>query len=179
MSDCISGSDANFNTCQQHFFSLSEDALGTGVATLFDKLEALQAPWISDYPPNMVAKDVAGGLPFPKTGNSPAPVLTTRPVGTVDTGQRCIHVVNFRDKAASGKAKSKGESGCEIWLKVGDSPPATMKEAHFPGLDIATPDTAHYEMEDAGKTACYLLRWVNTRGEPGPWPETLATTIAR
>jgi hypothetical protein len=30
---------------------------------------------------------------------------------------------------------------------------------------------------DAGKTAHYLLRWVNPTGEKGPWSETATATI--
>ena len=30
---------------------------------------------------------------------------------------------------------------------------------------------------DGGKTAHYLFRWANTRGEPGPWSETISATI--
>jgi hypothetical protein len=30
---------------------------------------------------------------------------------------------------------------------------------------------------DAGKTARYMLRWVATTGEKGPWSETASATI--
>ncbi|MCC6661417.1 MAG: hypothetical protein IT437_11080 [Phycisphaerales bacterium] len=29
-----------------------------------------------------------------------------------------------------------------------------------------------------GKTAVYMLRWVNTRGEKGPWSEVTTATVA-
>ncbi|MGD9791618.1 MAG: hypothetical protein AB7Q00_12790 [Phycisphaerales bacterium] len=31
---------------------------------------------------------------------------------------------------------------------------------------------------DGGKTAVYMLRWVNTRGEKGPWSEVTTATVA-
>ncbi len=31
--------------------------------------------------------------------------------------------------------------------------------------------------EDGGKTARYVLRWVTTTGEKGPWSETASATI--
>jgi hypothetical protein len=31
---------------------------------------------------------------------------------------------------------------------------------------------------DGDKKAHYLLRWVNTRGDKGPWSETVTATIA-
>jgi len=34
------------------------------------------------------------------------------------------------------------------------------------------------ELAAGGKTAVYMLRWVNTRGEKGPWSEVAAATVA-
>jgi hypothetical protein len=31
---------------------------------------------------------------------------------------------------------------------------------------------------DGGKTAVYMARWVNTRGEKGPWSEITTATVA-
>ena len=39
------------------------------------------------------------------------------------------------------------------------------------------PYTADYTVTDANKIARYMLRWVNTRGEKGPWSETASATI--
>ena len=44
--------------------------------------------------------------------------------------------------------------------------------------DEATPTrTGTLGGADGGKTAHYMLRWENTRGEPGPWSETASATI--
>ena len=64
-----------------------------------------------------------------------------------------------------------------MWVKVGDTPPASEAELRFLGLDTRTPYTAHYDFEDAGKTAYYMLCWVNTRAEHGPLSETVEATI--
>jgi hypothetical protein len=34
-----------------------------------------------------------------------------------------------------------------------------------------------YEGADGGKTAHYMLRWVNSRKEKGPWSQTVSATI--
>jgi hypothetical protein len=44
-------------------------------------------------------------------------------------------------------------------------------------LDTSSPYLLVHDPADAGKTAHYLLRWVNTRSQPGPWRETLSATI--
>jgi hypothetical protein len=109
---------------------------------------------------------------------TPAAAAATRPVGMVSTAQRLRHEIRFVDEATpTRKAKPDGVMGCEIWVKVGTTPPADPAECTFLALDTASPYTAEYPGADAGKTAYYLLRWVTTRGEKGPWSETVAATI--
>ncbi len=37
---------------------------------------------------------------------------------------------------------------------------------------------AEFKAGEGGKTAVYMARWVNTRGEKGPWSEVTTTTLA-
>jgi hypothetical protein len=37
---------------------------------------------------------------------------------------------------------------------------------------------ADFRAADARKTAVDMLRWVNTRGETGPWSEVTTVTVA-
>ena len=43
-------------------------------------------------------------------------------------------------------------------------------------VDMRTPST-DFDGADGGKQAHYMLRWVNTRGETGPWSETATARI--
>ena len=67
-------------------------------------------------------------------------------------------------------------------MKIG-TPPSDItgggdpKDLTFLALDTATPYLAEYASADAGKTAYYMLRWVSTRDEKGPWSETVEATI--
>jgi hypothetical protein len=78
-----------------------------------------------------------------------------------------------------------GVLGAEIWGCVGwasrprscDPPPTGPSELSFLSVDTRTPYVADYPGEDAGKTAHYMLRWVSTSGEKGPWSETASATI--
>ena len=45
------------------------------------------------------------------------------------------------------------------------------------GLNTNTPCTTDFDGADSGKQAHYMLRWVNTSGETGPWSETATATI--
>ena len=118
----------------------------------------------------------AAGLPIRSTTRTPAAVPVTRPVAEVDASQRLQHLINFRDQGATNKAKPAGVRGCEIWCVIGPAP-ASVADARYLGTDTATPYLAAFDPADAGKSAHYFLRWVNTRNQPGPWSETVTATI--
>ena len=68
--------------------------------------------------------------------------------------------------------------GAEVWVTVptpGDPPPSDSCELTF--LLMSTPAEAEFTGPDGGKTAHYMLRWLSTRGEAGPWSETAGATI--
>lgn len=118
------------------------------------------------------------GLNIKSTTRTAVGEPTTRPVATVDTSQRLRHVISFTDEETPGsRAKPAGTMGCEIWVKVGPTPPVDPSECHYLATDTATPYTVEYDGADAGKIAHYMLRWVNTRGERGPWSQTVSATI--
>ncbi len=103
---------------------------------------------------------------------------TTRPVATVDTSQRLQHTITFVDEQSpTSRAKPTGISGCEVWVKVGGVSPVDPSELSYLATDTRTPYTAAFDGDDGGKIAYYMLRWVNTRGERGPWSQTVAATI--
>jgi len=107
--------------------------------------------------------------------------ISTRPIGAVDTSQRLRHEIRFSDEATpTRRAKPAGVMGCEIWVKVtaaGEPAPASADELSFVSLDTASPYTAQFDGSDGGKTAHYMLRWVKSSGDKGPWSETISATI--
>jgi hypothetical protein len=118
------------------------------------------------------------GLTIPQGTRTPAGVPDTRPVAQVDTSQRLRHTITFTDETTpTSLAKPDGVMGCEIWVKVGNAAPADDSELRFLGLDTRSPYTAEYDGGDAGKTAYYMLRWVNGKGEQGPWSQTVSATV--
>src|SRR5436190_3945083 len=118
------------------------------------------------------------GLPIHDDSRTRPPVPTTKPVGQVDTSQRLQHTIHWRDESMpNSKAKPIGVRGAEIWVFIGPTPPSDPAQAKFVALDTASPYLLVHEAADAGKLAHYLLRWMNTRGEAGPWSETISATI--
>jgi len=112
------------------------------------------------------------------TTRTRAPVPTTRPVLTIDNSQRLQQTVNFRDETTpNSKKKPDGVMGCELRCYVGDTPPANPEDYLFCALDTATPYLMVHDPAEAGKKAYVVGRWVNTRGEKGPWSESVMATI--
>jgi hypothetical protein len=108
-----------------------------------------------------------------------ASVPTTAPMATVNTSQRLQHTVDFRDSVASGsRKKPAGVASCEIWSKIGAPAPTDISQMTFVTNDTSTPYLVAYSGAQAGLMVCYWLRWVNTRGEKGPWSEPVMATIA-
>jgi hypothetical protein len=107
--------------------------------------------------------------------------ISTRPIGVVDTSQRLRHEIRFTDEATpTSRAKPAGIMGCEIWVKVaavGEAPPVGADDLSFVSMDTASPYVVEYDGADGGKTAHYMLRWVKSSGEKGPWSETVSATI--
>ena len=115
--------------------------------------------------------------PHDTTRTRPA-VPASRPVVTVDTNQRLQHVVHWRDEfTPTRKARPKGVFAAEIWCYIGTAPPASPEQFRFVTIDRGTPYLMAHVAADAGKTAYYNLRWVNSRQETGPWSETVSATI--
>lgn len=118
------------------------------------------------------------GLNVKESTRTSAGVPATRPVAQVDTSQRLRHTISFADESTpSVRAKPAGVMGCEIWSKIGEPAPTDPSQLHFLGLDTSTPYLVQFGGEDAGKTAHYMLRWVNKKGEQGPWSQTVSATI--
>ncbi len=146
-----------------------------------DAFEALIRPIVARLQASAEVDDAerAGlGITVPDRIATPAEIPTTRPVASVDTSQRLQHTVRFADEATPTRtAKPKGVMGVELWVKVGDPPPIGPSQVNFLALDTRTPYVATYAGAVANKVAHYMLRWVNTRGEKGPWSETASATI--
>ena len=121
---------------------------------------------------------MAAQLTVASPTRSAAPAPTTRPIATVDTTERLRHTIHFKDVTTpNSRKKPDGVMGVEIWCALGATPPPDASTCSFVALDTNSPYVVEYDGGDANKTAHYLLRWVNTRGEKGPWSETVSATI--
>jgi hypothetical protein len=103
---------------------------------------------------------------------------TTRPLGRVETRGNHTLVLHFVDEATPTKtAKPHGVHGAQVYTHVGDPAPADWTGFTFMALDTRTPYVDVHPAADAGKTAYYMLRWANAKGETGPWSDVISAKI--
>lgn len=137
-----------------------------------------QARQVQNSPATTDADRAALGLTVPSTSRTPVAAPTTRPVAQVDTSQRLRHTISFTDEQTpTTRRKPDGVRGCEIWVKVGDPAPTDPAQLRFLALDTASPYVAEYDGAHANQIAHYMLRWLSSRGEHGPWSQTVSATI--
>ena len=152
----------------------SRDALETAIRQLAQRLQASAS--VNDAERAGLGITVSDTVKTMSAGG-----IATRPVGVVDTSQRLRHEIRFSDESTPTKrAKPTGVMGCEIWVAVsvvGEAAPTSADGLSFLSLDTASPYVAEYDGKSGGKTAHYMLRWVKTGGEKGPWSETVSATI--
>ncbi len=104
---------------------------------------------------------------------------TSRPrIVGIDAHYRFQNRIKYIDEETGRRAKPKSILGCEVWCAPGtvNAPPA-MEDYRYVGLSITTPYLAHFGAAEAGKMMYYLLRWINTRGETGPWGDVVGAFV--
>jgi hypothetical protein len=109
---------------------------------------------------------------------TPSPVPTTMPVITIDASIDQQHTVHFFDSAGSRKGKPAGVYGCEIWMKIGGTASESGEGFTFVAVDTNSPHVINFAVEDIGKTVYYRVRWINTRGQQGPWSKIVHAIVA-
>jgi len=146
-----------------------------------DALEPLmrQAAGIVQKNPDVTDEQrTAMHLTVADTSRTPAAVPTTRPVLMVDTSQRLQHTLNWKDEATpNSKAKPHGVRALELYCYIGPTAPSDPAQLTFCSTENKTPHLEVHDAADANKVAHYMGRWINTRGQHGPWSETVSATI--
>ena len=134
--------------------------------------------WLARNPKVTDADRVRMGVTVRSNSHAATPPPDSAPIGTIDFSVRLQHTLSFYDQAsAHSNAKPEGVSGCEIYLKIDGEAPVSVDEMHFQGTCSASPFVVKFDATKAGKTAYYWLRWVNRKGETGPWSTIISGMI--
>ena len=149
---------------------LARETLESVVRPLVKKIQA--SPSVNN------GERAALAISVPPARRSPVPAPESRPTGDVLTTQRLRHTLTFRDEATpTTRRKPYGVTGCEIWRTIAPTPPTDPSQLAYLGTATRSRYTVDFAGSDAGQTAHYMRRWVNTRGEKGPWSETISATV--
>ena len=136
------------------------------------------AQWLSNNDKVSDSDRTMMGLTVKTGTRKPTPAPTTCPVGSIDFSVRHQHTIRYYDEAsAHSNAKPAGVHGCEIYMKVGGDAPKDASELDYQVTCTASPYTVKFDGAKTGITVYYWLRWVNTRGECGPWSITLSAMV--
>lgn len=101
----------------------------------------------------------------------------TTPTPSVDTAQRLRHIISYTDSVSGSKRRPAGVAYCEVWAKIGGPAPTDESQLNYLGNAVKSPQLQDYPATQAGLTVWYWLRWVNARGEFGPWSVQVGSTI--
>jgi hypothetical protein len=169
-------------------FKAAEDPETRTKATVREKQEAREdyeaalrefvKAWLT-YNPAMTDVDRENfGLPVHDTKPTPAAAITTRPEVEVDFKEIQKHILSVRDTGIKGAGKPAHAAGFEIWRKVGGDAPATDADWQLVVQAPHSPHALNYAEVESGLRVYYRVRWMNTRGVPGPWSEPVSAVIA-
>jgi hypothetical protein len=117
------------------------------------------------------------GLPVYDRTPTKATPPKTRAETEVDFSQIKKHILHVRDSESKSAGKPTHVIGFEIWRRVGGDTEPAYEEMQLVELATRSPHTLEYASTDRGKMVWYAVRWVNTRGEKGPWSEIVSAIV--
>jgi hypothetical protein len=127
-----------------------------------------------------IADEERAGLRLPVRDKQPTRVSVPEsfPIIVIDNSKRLQQTLRYFDSnTPTSRARPDNARGAEVVRFIGATAPTGPEQ--FERLDESSrsPYVVQYTGADAGKTAYYMMRWVNSRGERGPWSETVSATI--
>jgi len=117
------------------------------------------------------------GLTVRTNAHTLMPTPTTSPIGWIDFSLYYQHTVHFKDEASPRRAKPKGVHGCEIWMKLEADDSQSNPDYTYVATSTCSPYLNKFDESYAGKKVSYRFRWVNTRGEFGPWSVAISGMV--
>lgn len=138
--------------------------------------------FVQGYPKTTDADRATIGISVRDTGGTPTPAPASRPLVLIESGSRLTHRLRLVDESTPTRAaRPRGTLGAEVYVAVVEPqgiPPADFAAYRF--VRTVTRGTADvtFEAAQGGQRAAYLVRWVSSTGEPGPWGETVTATVA-
>lgn len=118
------------------------------------------------------------GLHINDTGPTPVPPPTSTPLLTLTGARHLLQEWSVRaSETPTSKAKPVGSIAAEIFVGIGVAPIVDPTLCPFRVLNTKTPFTIDFITDNVGKVASVFARWVNRKGEVGPWSAPISFGI--
>lgn len=119
------------------------------------------------------------GLHVRDTTPTPVPPPATRPVLAIGRMTQGSMEVRATDEATPNRrARPNGAAGLLLYRAVGTTAVNDPSEATFLTF-VGKPEAlSTFAPADNGKVATYFARWTNSKGEVGPWSQSVSSSIA-
>ncbi|MDR3185035.1 MAG: hypothetical protein LBT49_06500 [Prevotellaceae bacterium] len=117
------------------------------------------------------------GLPIRKTTRTRAHQPDTTPIVTCRLPGPAMVEFHFRNPEGRRWAKPAGTLCAEFAWGCFEERPVDWEALPHRTLFLHTPGQLTFKSCERGLTLYFAIRWVNTRGEPGPWSEIKSVII--
>lgn len=119
------------------------------------------------------------GLKLRNAKGSPVPAPASPPALSVRGFHPGFHVLRATDvDTRPGRGKPPGTAGLLVYRAVEEDVAGGPHSAEFLTLSTRVTFTSTFEHAQRGRTATYFARWINAKGETGPWSQGLSVPIA-
>lgn len=122
---------------------------------------------------------LALGLPVHTDTPAPIPPPGTFPLLAITKAGVLTHTLQYSDQDTPDSArKPAGAIGMELRVEVSATAIVDQEEIEYFGLATRNPVLIEYGADDKGKQAYICGRWINAKGEKGPWSLISNYTVA-
>ncbi|TVQ58053.1 MAG: hypothetical protein EA377_00390 [Phycisphaerales bacterium] len=119
------------------------------------------------------------GLRINDTTPTPISVPSTVPMLSIVCAYSGEHVMRYADETTpTSRRKPHGAKFIEIWCNIAKGPNPDVSAAKPVGSFGRQPIRVALDQAHTGDTATYFGRWINTKGEPGPWSLPVTMTVS-
>ena len=123
---------------------------------------------------------IDAGLPAHSTTKTPNPIPTTAPIAAIETCAIREHFIRFTDwESSSSRAKPRGVIGIEVWLHCGEEVPVDDNQYQMYAVSSRMSVSVTFDAEQAGKSVYYRFRYLNSKGQTGPWSMVYSSTVVK
>lgn len=123
------------------------------------------------------ADNIALGIKTVSGTHATIPAPTTVPVVAIGYNASLQQSVKFTNSTTGKKGKPKGVGFLEVWYKIGDPAPVAMTDCINKANIHKWGDVISFNLADKGKMVYYFARWVDTKGQEGPWTLPFSAVI--